>query len=179
MHIWKKLWTCIWTSKICAKDHWLKLKQPASDRVKFRRGTSNHSGTKPSWRKRTEILEKWYWQYIGDEQHKSGPNRLSGTHTACSQRRQRTPILGGLLQLDRNQYPRLLCHTVQGWIHPRHCAATTFLTLDGTSRPWQVEVANEDRDKTVLWSPHEPLRFTRISFGIKTHPGRFIVRWTS
>ena len=43
--------------------------------------------------------------------------------------------------------------------------ATIFTTLDCMSGYWQVDIAEEDRDKTTFTSHHGVYRFLRMPFG--------------
>lgn len=56
---------------------------------------------------------------------------------------------------------------------------TSFSMLDAKSSYCQVEVANEDLDKTAFESSHGLFRFILLQFGLKTYPGWFDARWTS
>lgn len=51
--------------------------------------------------------------------------------------------------------------------------ATIYSTLDATSVYWEVKNAEEDPCKTGFTTHPGPLRFTRIPFGLKNHPGPF------
>ena len=51
--------------------------------------------------------------------------------------------------------------------------ATVFTTLDCSSRYWQVEIAEEDRDKTTFTSHSGLYRFLRVLFGLKNAPATF------
>lgn len=51
--------------------------------------------------------------------------------------------------------------------------ATIFTTLDANSGHWQIEIREEDKDKTTFTSHHGLFRFTRMPFGLKNAPGTF------
>ena len=51
--------------------------------------------------------------------------------------------------------------------------ATVFTTLDCNSGYWQVEIAEEDRDKTKFASHSGLYRFLRMPFGLKNAPATF------
>ena len=51
--------------------------------------------------------------------------------------------------------------------------ATVFTMLDCNSRYWQVEIAEEDRDKTMFASHSGLYRFLRMLFGLKNPPATF------
>ena len=51
--------------------------------------------------------------------------------------------------------------------------ATVFTTLDCNSGYWQVEIAEEDCDKTTLTSHCELYRFLSMPFGLKNAPATF------
>ena len=51
--------------------------------------------------------------------------------------------------------------------------ATVFSTLDCNSGYWQVEIPEEERDKTAFVSHHGLFRCTRMPFGLKNAPGTF------
>ena len=51
--------------------------------------------------------------------------------------------------------------------------ATVFTTLDCNSRYWQVEITEEDLDKTTFASHSGLYRFLRMPFGLKNAPATF------
>ena len=51
--------------------------------------------------------------------------------------------------------------------------ATVFTTLDANSGYWQVEMAEEDRDKTTFVSHYGMYRFIRMPFGLTNAPATF------
>lgn len=51
--------------------------------------------------------------------------------------------------------------------------AATFSTVDCNSGYWEVEIPEEDRDKTELFSHHKLFRFTCMPFGLKNSPATF------
>jgi hypothetical protein len=52
-------------------------------------------------------------------------------------------------------------------------AATIFTTLDANSGYWQLEVAEEDKDKTSFISHMGTYRFSRMAFGLVNAPATF------
>ena len=50
---------------------------------------------------------------------------------------------------------------------------TVFTTLDCNSGYWQVEIAEEERDKTTFGSHCGLCRFIRMLFGLKNAPVTF------
>lgn len=51
--------------------------------------------------------------------------------------------------------------------------ATVFSTFDGNNGYWQVEIENEDQDKTEFASRHGLYCFVRKTFGLKNAPATF------
>ena len=51
--------------------------------------------------------------------------------------------------------------------------STVFIALDCNSRYWQVEIVEQDRDKTTFASHCGLNRFLRMPFGLKNAPVKF------
>ena len=51
--------------------------------------------------------------------------------------------------------------------------AQVFSTLDCNAGYWQIEIEEEDKDKTAFVTHHELFRFKRMSFGLRNAPSTF------